>query len=155
MPCSAASLEYPSAPDNVHIPLTAAAGGGLGHQQVGTPKIKWTVALMMIMLAQVRPALGVIDVNPFLQEALALSPTEARPAVPVFSNIRKRDEHAVQVIYIFHLTKVGADKMPKLGNLWVPPSPDIFGPESSGPSPFSPWLGDLGNGRSAADKYPQ
>ena len=67
-----------------------------------------------------------------------------------------RDEHAIQVIHIAHLTKVRTNKMSKLGNLWVPPcSPDISGPESSGPSPSSPWLGDLGNGRSAADKYQQ
>ena len=44
----------------------------------------------LIMLAQVRPALGAVDTNPFLHEALASSPAEARPAVPAFSNIRKR-----------------------------------------------------------------
>ena len=92
VPSSATSLEHPSAPDNVHTPLTAAVGSGLGHQQVGTPKIKRTAVLMMIMLAQVRPAIGVIDVNPFLQEAPVLPPAEARPAAPIFSNLRKRSE---------------------------------------------------------------
>ena len=77
--CSTDSPEYLSAPDTVHVSLTAAAGDRLGYHKVGAPKIKWTVALL-IMLAQVRPALGVIDTNPFLHEALASCP--ARPDQP-------------------------------------------------------------------------